>query len=50
MGKLITYVYMRTLTFYPEFDTVSKQNLTPLPPTNTHGGYGRHGIGGDEEA
>ena len=49
-GKFITYVHMRTLTFYSEFDTVSKHNLTPPPPpTSTHGGYGRHGTGGKVE-
>ena len=49
MGKLITYLYMKTLTFYSKFDIVSKQHLTPPPPTSTHGGYGRHGTGGDGE-
>ena len=49
-GKFITYLHMKTLTFYSQFDTASKQNLTPLPPTSTHGGYRRHRIGGDEEA
>ena len=46
----ITYLHMKTLTFYSKFDTVSKQHLAPPPPTSTHGGYGWHGIGGDVEA
>ena len=50
MGKLITYLHMKTLTFYSKFDIVSKQHLTPPPPTSTHGGYGWHGIFGDGEA
>ena len=50
MDKLITYLHMKTLTFYSKFDIVSKQHLTPPPPTSTHGGYGWHGIGGDLEA